>query len=133
MKFVLINGRMWTGIPLAFYEYLPGDDVDALRKLPRDMTVAAFLGMLTGILAALATQLTDRKIGYSVSTLIISVCARVAVYFTHPSVNINIESGIMDYLRSYWVTAVAAGAGSAVIVVVGVMLKSFGSRDDDES
>ena len=57
------------GVPLALLEYVPGDDVQQLRQLPRDLLVAGLGGFAVGALAGVASQLTGQRVNFLASTI----------------------------------------------------------------
>ncbi len=116
---------IWIGIPLAFLELLPGDDLDPLQQLPRDLLIAGLGGFAVGSLSGFASQLTGRRVNYIFSTVLVASAAICAIAWTHPHLNMKVDSTWGDYLDSYRLTALAALAGAATVVVVGLMLKPF--------
>ncbi len=116
---------LMTGVPLAFLEILPGDELAELRRLPRDLTLAGFGGFAIGWLGGFASQLTGGRINYVISTIIVATCCLLTIKWTHPGMNVNVDSGILDYLESYRLTLLA-GLGSAIgVAILGFMLKPF--------
>ena len=124
---------IWIGIPLALLEILPGDDLGPLRQLPRDLLIAGLGGFAVGSLSGFASQLTGRRVNYIVSTLLVASAAICAISWTHPHLNMKINSTWGDYLNSYRLTALAALAGAATVVVMGLMLKPFQHKNENQS
>ena len=121
------------GIPLAFLDFLPGENLDALRQLPRDLLVAGFGGLSIGSLSGLASQLTGHRVGYVFSTVVVTVFALTAIAWTHPHINLSVDSSLGDYLNSYRLTVLAALAGAGVVVGLGLLLKPFRGRKSEFS
>ena len=116
------------GIPLAFLEVLPGENLDELRQLPRTMLAAGMGGMVIGFLAGAASQLTGQRVGFVWSTLLVAGCAWAAIAYTHPNLNINVDSTLVDYLESYRITVLATLGGAAGVVVLGQVLRPLKQR-----
>ena len=117
------------GVPLALTDWMPGDDVDELRKLPRNIMFAAFCGAFVGILAGISSQLSGRRIGYALSGLIIAACALATVQLTHPDLNIDVDSTFFDYLESYRLTILASLGGAVGVFLLGHLSRPFVNRD----
>lgn len=117
-----------VGIPMAFLDFLPGDSLDELRQLPRTMLGAGVGGFVIGALAGMASQLTAQRVNVVWSTVLIAACAWVAIVWTHPTLNINIDSNLADYLESYRLTVLATIGGAAGVVAVGQLLRPFQNR-----
>jgi hypothetical protein len=116
------------GIPMAFMDFLPGDNLDQLKQLPRTMLGAGIGGMLIGVLAGMASQLTSQRVNFFWSTLLVAGCTWAAITYTHPNLNISIDSTIGDYLESYRITALATLGGAAGVVALGQLLRPFQER-----
>ena len=117
-----------VGIPMAFLDFLPGEDLDELRQLPRTMLGAGLGGFVIGALAGAASQLTSRRVNLFWSTALVAGCAWATIAWTHPNLNINIDSSLGDYLESYRLTVLATLGGAAGVVVVGQLLRPFQER-----
>ncbi len=116
-----------TGVPLAFLQYVPGDDLEELRQLPSDLVMAGAGGMLIGILAGIGSQLSGRRVNYVISAAIITACAWAAVVWTHPGVNMADNPGWFDYLESYRLTLLASLGGVVVVFFLGQLRRPFQS------
>ena len=113
------------GMPLAFMEFLPGDQLEELRQLPRDLLVAGFGGLAIGMLSGLASQFTGHRVSYVYSTVLVTACVLTSIAWTHPSLNLSVDSTLGDYLNSYRLTALAALAGAASVIGLGLLMKLF--------
>lgn len=116
---------IFVGVPMAFLEILPGNDLEALRQLPRDLFTAGIGGLAIGSLAGFASQLTGQRVNYVISTVLVAACALVSIALTHPNLNMDVNSTLGDYLNSYRLTALATLAGTAGVIVLGTLLKPF--------
>ena len=116
---------LWTGVPLAFLEILPGDQMTELRQLPRTLVLSAFSGFAIGSLGGLATQMTGQRINYAISILLIGLCAVLTIRWTHPGINLTLESGWLDYLESYRLTVLAVLGSTIGVVLLGWVMKPF--------
>jgi hypothetical protein len=116
------------GIPMAFLDFLPGENLDELRQLPRTMLAAGTGGLAIGFLAGIASQLTRQRVNYFWSTLLVAGCAWAAIVYTHPDLNINPNSTLGDYLESYRLTVLATLGGAAGVVAIGQLLRPFQER-----
>jgi len=117
------------GIPMAFLDFLPGENLDELRQLPRTMLGAGVGGLAIGFLAGLASQLTSQRVNFVWSTLLVAGCTWAAIAYTHPNLNISIDSTLGDYFESYRLTVLATLGGAAGVVALGQLLRPFQERN----
>lgn len=117
------------GAPLAFFELLPGDDLDSLRQLPRNLVVAGFCGLGVGCVGGFAAQWTGGRVNNLFSSMLVAGFALTTIYMTHPNLNLTLDSTVFDYLNSYRLTILATLAGGVAVIVVGQLLRPFQSAD----
>ena len=113
---------LWYGVPLAFLEVLPGDDLTELRQFPRFLLISGMAGFVIGCLGGLASHLASERIHVMISTLLIGLAAVLTIRATHPGINLTLDSGWLDYLESYRLTILATLGATAVVVVLGWLL-----------
>lgn len=116
------------GVPMAFQEFLPGDNLDRLRELPTGMLGAGIGGVAIGLLAGIASQLTSDRVNLVWSIILVTASAWVAVVFTHPHWNVGLESSFAEYFESYRLTILATLGGAVGVVALGQFLRPFQER-----
>ena len=116
---------LWHGVPLAFLEMLPGDEMTELRLFPRTLVLAGIGGFAIGGLGGLSSQMTGERINPVISTLLIGLAAVMTIRWTHPEINLTLDSGWLDYLESYRLTLLAAIGSTIGVVFLGWMMKPF--------
>ena len=83
---------------------------------------------MIGCLAGMASQLTSQRVNLMLSTLLVAGCTWAAIAYTHPNLNIGIDSTFGDYLESYRITALATLGGAVGVVALGQLLRPFQER-----
>ena len=128
---VVIGGiGLWSAFPLAVGEILPGENLQALKQLPRSLMAAGVGGFAIGCLGAIASQFGGKRISIPISVLLVGFCALLTIRSTHPGINLSLESGWLDYLESYRLTLLATVGGTIGVTVIGWFLKPFVRNPD---
>lgn len=111
-----------TGVPLAFLDYLPGDNLTARQNLPRILLTAGLAGLAIGTLATAGCWLSSHRLGYLTSAMVVTLFAAAAVLFTHPRWTLDPQAGFFDYLESYRLIILSCLVGVLTLGVAGRLL-----------
>jgi hypothetical protein len=116
---------LYRGVPLAFQESLPGDDLQPLRQLPRAQLLAGVAGFMLGGLGGVAAAAGGRRLHPAFTTAAIGSVAVLTAKWTQATLLLDPQAGWLAYLESYRLILLAAIGSTLALTMAGWFLKPW--------